>query len=288
MDVFEFNYPITKLNIQTNPYHGQKPGTSGLRKKTSEAMENLYTENFIQSIFDIWTQEELAKKNVLVLGGDGRYFNDVVIKKAIRIAAAHGIDKVVIGEGGIMSTPAISLQIRTLNAKEDSGNCLGGFLLTASHNPGGPSNDWGIKFNGPNGGPAQEEVTNKIYENTLKINEIRTTNDFTDFVDLNLIGSFVFTNLDTSKKRFEVEIVSSTDLYVSYMKELFDFNILKKFVARKDFSFEFDGMSGVAGPYAMAIFMRELGIDINSLYNCKVLPNFGNMHPDPNLVYAAR
>jgi len=220
----------------------------------------------------------------LVVGGDGRYYNDIVTKKIMRMALAHNIDKVVVGEEGLMSTPATSLLIRKLN--ENNENCLGACLLTASHNPSGPKNDWGIKFNTPNGGPAQEDLTDKIFENTKNISEILLATDFTHMVDLRLTGSYVFTNVNNKKGRFEVQVVSSTDQYVDYMKELFDFPKLKAFVNRPDFSVTFDAMCGVAGPYAWALLNKELGVSGDCLSNCKPLPNFGNLHPDPNLVYA--
>jgi phosphoglucomutase len=158
--------------------------------------------------------------------------------------------------------------------------------LTASHNSGGPQNDWGIKFNGTNGGPALEDVTDRIFECTKKIDEYTTTNDFTQMIDLSLLGRYEFTNVKNGKGRFVVDVVSCTDGYVSCMKENFDFPKIHSFLQRKDFSMVFDGLSGVAGPYAIAILENEFGLDRKNLNNCVTLPDFGGLHPDPNLVYA--
>lgn len=228
-NLFKFDKQITCTTVHTTPHQGQKPGTSGLRKKVVEMQKDNYVENFIQSIINVIPESDRNDKpSCLVISGDGRYYNDIVIKKALRIACANNIEKVIIGEGGLLSTPAVSAYIRHLNSSEVNANCLGGIILTASHNPGGPSNDLGIKFNAVNGGPAIESVTNEIYKHTTELTSYKSTSDFTEFVDINLKGTFSFGNVDNSRKRFEVEVVSATGQYVNYMKQLYDFPKIQK------------------------------------------------------------
>ncbi|GES85783.1 phosphoglucomutase [Rhizophagus clarus] len=256
--------------ITTTPYEGQKPGTSGLRKRVKVFQQENYTQNFIQAILDAMSSPS-ASGATLVVGGDGRYFSTEAIQLIIRIAAGNRVGKLIIGKNGILSTPAASNLIRKRKAD-------GGILLTASHNPGGPDNDFGIKFNVSNGGPAPENITNLIYENTKKCDKYYTC-DMPEF--------------DLSKIRVEtidgfiVEIVDSVEDYVQLLKEIFDFEQIKQFFKNNPkFKVLFDGLHGVTGPYAEHIFVDELGLSRSSIQNCIPLPDFGGSHPDPNLTYA--
>ncbi|KAK9363975.1 hypothetical protein V1504DRAFT_399329 [Lipomyces starkeyi] len=255
--------------VKTTIFEGQKPGTSGLRKKVTVFQQPNYTENFIQAI--LLSIPEGAENATLVIGGDGRYYNTEVVQLIAKISAANGVAKVIIGQDGILSTPAASHIIRKRKA-------TGGILLTASHNPGGPNADFGIKYNLSNGGPAPESVTDKIYEVTTKIQsyEISAIPD----IDLSTIGTKSYGNLT-------VDIIDSTADYVVMLKEIFDFGLIKSFLASKpEFKVLFDSLSGVTGPYGKAIFVDELGLPESSIQNFKPLPDFGGGHPDPNLTYA--
>ncbi|BFZ65209.1 Phosphoglucomutase-2 [Saitoella coloradoensis] len=255
--------------VQTTPFEGQKPGTSGLRKKVKVFQQEHYSENFIQAILD--AIPEGAQGATLVIGGDGRYYNPEVVQKIAKIGAANGVSKLIIGHKGILSTPAASHVIRKYKA-------TGGILLTASHNPGGPDNDFGIKYNLSNGAPAPEQVTNKIFAITKDIKEYKIA-DIPD-VDLSSIGEQTLGDL-------KVQVIDSCDDYVQFMKEIFDFDLMKEFLQKdKDFKLVFDALSGVTGPYATRIFVNELGIDEKYCQNCIPLPDFGGHHPDPNLTYA--
>eukprot|EP00924_Labyrinthula_sp_SR-Ha-C_P001034 maker-scaffold_7-snap-gene-11.56-mRNA-1 protein AED:0.03 eAED:0.03 QI:147/1/1/1/0.75/0.6/5/177/578 len=260
--------------IETKPFEGQKPGTSGLRKQTKIFMQEHYVNNFVQATFNAVGNETLQNAT-LVLGGDGRYFNKEMIQIILKMSAANGVSRVIVGENGLLSTPAVSAIIR-----RHPSNPVGGFILTASHNPGGPDNDCGIKYNSANGGPAPEGVTSKIYENTTVLTEYLTT-DFDD-VDIANIGEY-----KRLEDTFSISVIDSTNIYTDLMKEVFDFPKISKFFAdNPDFKISFDGMHGVAGPYAIRVLHKELGLAVENLQNCVPLEDFGGGHPDPNLTYA--
>lgn len=255
--------------VHTTPFTDQKPGTSGLRKKTTRFQIENYTENFIQAV--LYAIPQGAKGATLVVGGDGRYYNDVFINLIAQISAANGVLKLIIGENGILSTPAASNVIRKYGA-------TGGIILTASHNPGGPDNDCGIKYNLSNGGPAPESVTNDIYEESMKLTKYKIMD--LPKIDLKHIGTKKYGPL-------EVEIIDSTKDYVEMMEEIFDFPLIKEFIdEHKDFTFLFDALNGVTGPYGRAIFVEKLGLPESTIQNATPLPDFGGLHPDPNLTYA--
>jgi phosphoglucomutase len=269
--------------IETKPFEGQKPGTSGLRKKTKVFQEKGYLENFVQSTFNALPADEYQGAT-LVASGDGRYFSKPAIQTIIKLAAANGVRCLWVGVNGLMSTPAVSAVIRT----RGGGRASGGFILTASHNPGGPDDDFGIKYNTSNGGPAPEKLTGAIYEGTKTISSYYSAEDLPE-VDLSKIGSHTFTvqhGDDTKFGQFTVEVIDPVEDYLKLMHKIFDFGSLKAFLARPDFGFTFDGLHGVSGPYAKRIFSRELGVPEAALMNCDPLEDFGGHHPDPNLTYA--
>lgn len=242
--------------------------SSGLRKKVKVFQQPNYSENFVASI--LASIPEGAEGASLVVGGDGRYYNPEVTQIIAKIGAANGVKKLLIGQNGIMSTPAASHLIRIRKA-------TGGILLTASHNPGGPNEDFGIKYNLANGAPAPESVTNKMFETSKTITSYKIA-DIPE-IDLSTVGTKTYGPL-------EVEIVDSTKDYVEMLKDIFDFDLIKKFLAEhKDFKVLFDGLNGVTGDYGVQIFEKELGI-AGSTQNCTPQPDFGGFHPDPNLVYA--
>ncbi|CAO3679613.1 unnamed protein product [Rhizopus stolonifer] len=263
------------VSIQTIPtkvFDGQKPGTSGLRKRVKVFKQENYTENFIQAILEAIPESDGgAKGATLVVGGDGRYYSEQVLQVIVKISAAHGVSKLIVGRDGIVSTPAVSNLIRKYKA-------TGGILLTASHNPGGPENDFGIKYNCSNGGPAPESVTNKIYEITKTLKELKIAQ--VDAVDFSKLGS-------VSVGEMTVEVIDGVDDYVDLMKTIFDFESIKQFFAsQKDFKMLFDGMNGVTGPYGYRLFVEEFGLPESSVMRYKPLSDFGGAHPDPNLTYA--
>ena len=252
--------------VETKPYSGQKPGTSGLRKKVKVFQQTGYAENFVQSVFDV---VDRTAGSTLVLGGDGRYHNREVIQQTIRIAAANGYARVLVGQGGILSTPAASHVIRKFGAS-------GGLILSASHNPGGPDEDFGIKYNIANGGPAPEGVTDAIYARTLTIDRWLTV-DAPD-IDLDTIGTSTVAGLT-------VDVIDCVADYAELMESLFDFNAIRANVAA-GFTMSFDAMSAVTGPYATDILEGRLGFSKGTVRNGVPLEDFGGHHPDPNMVHA--
>ena len=253
-------------SIATTPFEGQKPGTSGLRKKVTVFRQPHYAENFIQSIFD--ALEGFAGQS-LVIGGDGRYYNPNVVQTAIRMAAANGFGRVMVGREGLLSTPAASHLIRKYRA-------FGGIILSASHNPGGPDGDFGIKYNAANGGPAPEKITDAIFARTKSISSYRITS--TPDIDLSRIG-------EVKVGGMTVVVVDPVADYAELMQHLFDFDAIRALI-RSGFSMKFDGMGAITGPYAHRILEEMLGFPPGTVMNGTPLPDFGGHHPDPNLVHA--
>ncbi|MBB3411017.1 phosphoglucomutase [Rhizobium sp. BK316] len=254
-------------SVPTTPYQDQKPGTSGLRKKVPVFQQPNYAENFIQSIFD---SLEGYQGKCLVIGGDGRYYNREVIQKAIKMAAANGFGKVMVGKGGILSTPAASHIIRKYKA-------FGGIILSASHNPGGPTEDFGIKYNVNNGGPAPEKITDAIFARSKVIESYKIA----DFADVNIdrIGK------EELPGGMILSVIDPVEDYAALMEELFDFGAIRNLISL-GFRIAFDAMSAVTGPYAKEIFENRLGAPSGSVRNFMPLRDFGGHHPDPNLVHA--
>ncbi|XP_077980910.1 phosphoglucomutase-1-like [Glandiceps talaboti] len=264
--------PLRCIAVQTKPFEGQKPGTSGLRKPVTAFKQPQYTENFVQATLSAMggTQEGAT----LVVGGDGRFYMKEASQMIVRMAAANKVKRVIIGQNGLFSTPAVSCIIRKRQA-------AGGIILTASHNPGGPNGDFGIKFNTSNGGPAPESFTNKIFELTTKLDEYFTCPDLK--ADLKTIGIQEF---DVDGRNFTVEVVDPVEDYLVMMKEIFDFDAIKQLFAG-GLRIVINSMHGVMGPYAQRIFCQELGAPEDSAINCVPKEDFGGHHPDPNLTYAA-
>lgn len=257
---------MTPYSVTTTPIEGQKPGTSGLRKKTRVFMQPHYLENYVQAIFDGIGGVE---GKTLVVGGDGRYFNDRAIQVILRMAAANGAAACIVGQGGILSTPAASHLIRKRGTD-------GGLILSASHNPGGPDEDFGLKYNGPNGGPATEGVTDKIFARTTEIDSYRMVE--AQDVDLDRIG-------ETTLGGMRVEIVDPVTDYAALMESLFDFDAIRALFAG-GFRMRFDAMHAVTGPYATEILENRLGAPEGTVVNGTPLPDFGGGHPDPNPIWA--
>ncbi len=258
---------MTIRKVATQPFDDQRPGTSGLRKKVRVFQQPHYLENFVQSVFD--TVGPLEGRT-LVVGGDGRYFNREAIQTILRMAAANGASRVLVGAGGILSTPAASCVIRKYRAH-------GGLILSASHNPGGPDADFGIKYNIENGGPAPEGVTEAIYEQTRRIREYRISEAAP--VDLDRIGSHRMDGM-------EVEVIDPVADYAALMEQLFDFEAIAG-LFRSGFRMIFDAMHAVTGPYAREILERRLGAPEGTVVHGEPLEDFGGGHPDPNLTYAS-
>nr|XP_040027040.1 phosphoglucomutase-1-like [Gasterosteus aculeatus aculeatus] len=266
------------LTVPTAPYPDQRPGTGGLRKKVHvfQSRRN-YLHNFIQSIFSSIDLRD-RQGSTVVVGGDGRFFNRTAIGVIVQMAAANGVGRMIIGHHGMMSTPAISCVIRKYKA-------IGGIILTASHNRGGPDGDFGIKFNTANGGPAKEAVTNKIFQISRTIEEFAICPGL--HVDLTTQGKQMF-DLENKFKPFTVEIVDSVESYANMLRNIFDFAALKELLSgEKHINIRIDAMHGVVGPYVRRILCEELGCPVNSAVNCVPLEDFGGQHPDPNLTYAA-
>ncbi len=261
----------------------QKPGTSGLRKKTVIFKnEKGYVESFVQSTLNAVGISNLAG-STLVVGGDGRYYNSLMIQTIISMCAANGIHRIWVGKDGLLSTPAVSAIIREREKHAQDGaskGAYGGFILTASHNPGGIDHDCGIKYNVTNGGPAPESLTDAIYEQTKKLKEYKICSNM-PAIDLGKVGKHEFFD-----GKFVVEVLDPTEDYIHLISKVFDFNLIKSLLKRSDFQFVYDGMHGVGGPYGEAIFHKMLGVDPTSLMNCIPKEDFGHGHPDPNLTYA--
>ena len=253
--------------ITTHPYNDQNPGTSGLRKKVKVFQQPGYLENFVQSIFD--SLHDFTGKT-LVLGGDGRYFNRPAIQTIIKMAAANGFGGLIIGQGGLLSTPAASHLIRKNNA-------FGGLILSASHNPGGPNEDFGIKYNAGNGGPAPEKDTNAFYQRSLSIDSYKIAH--IEDIDLDRIGTQQIDNLSIS-------IIDPVADYAELMQSIFDFGLLKQSISSGYITLLFDAMHAITGPYAKRILVDMLGATPDSVINAEPLEDFGGHHPDPNLAHA--
>jgi len=249
------------LTIPTGPIEGQKPGTSGLRKKTRVFMGRHYLENYVQAIFNAIGG---VKGKSLVIGGDGRYFNDRAIQVILRMAAANGAARAIVGQGGILSTPAASHLIRKRHSD-------GGLILSASHNPGGPDEDFGLKYNTPNGGPAPEHVTDRIHAESQRLAsyQIAETTD----LDLDALGQSALAGMI-------VEIVDPVADYAALMRQLFDFDAIRALFAG-GFRMRFDAMHAVTGPYAKAILEGALGAPQGTVVNATPLPDFGGATPIP-------
>lgn len=253
--------------VPTKPFEGQRPGTSGLRKKVTVFEQPHYLENFVQSIFD--SLEDFQGKT-LVIGGDGRFFNRKAIQVIIKMAAANGFGELMIGQGGLLSTPAASCIIRKYQA-------FGGIILSASHNPGGPTEDFGIKYNISNGGPAPEKVTEAIYANTQKIESYQIAD--TPDIDIDTIGEKV---LGETK----IKIINPVTDYAEMMAKLFDFDLIRRLFEVGKFKMRYDAMNAVTGPYAKFILEDILKAPKGTVVNGTPKEDFGGMHPDPNLVHA--
>lgn len=274
---------MSPREVATPSFEGQKPGTSGLRKKVTVFQQPGYLESFVQAVFDCAPE---LQGGTLVLGGDGRFFNRQAIQIILRMAAANGIDRVLVGQGGILSTPAASAVIRRHRAR-------GGLVLSASHNPGGPDGDFGIKYNIGNGGPAPETVTEAIYQRTQTIRRYRIFDPVAaDGVALppevrdGMIDGWIDQIGEYRLGSMTVQVIDPVDDYAVLLGGLFDFDAIRALLTRKDFRFRFDAMHAVTGPYARRLLVEMLGAPASSVVNAVPLEDFGGGHPDPNPVYA--
>ena len=256
-------------DVPTTPIEGQKTGTSGLRKKAAVFSEGNYLANWVQSLFLALPQEEVDG-SAMVLGGDGRWFNKEASQIIIKLAAGNGVRKMYVGQNGFLATPAASAVIRARKA-------YGGFIMSASHNPGGPKEDWGIKFNYSSGEPAPEKITDKIYGFTQTVDTLKMA-DIPD-VDLSKVGVTKFGD-------FEVEVIDPVADYLELAREVFDFDLIKSLVTRSDFKMKFDAMHAITGAYAKPILVDVLGADPSSCVNDEPKEDFAGGHPNPNLTYA--
>ena len=254
------------LTIATQPFNDQKPGTSGLRKRVTTFQQPHYLENFVQAIFNSIT---IPANATLVLGGDGRFYNREAIQTILKMAAAAGFARVLVGQNGILSTPACSCVIRKYQA-------LGGIVLSASHNPGGADGDFGIKYNQANGGPASETVTDAIYAISKTLTHYQTV--AAPDIALEVLGDYRIGNMT-------VTVIDGVTDYADLMESLFDFTAIRA-LFKSGFRMQFDAMHAVTGPYAREIFIERLGASAASVMNAVPLPDFGGGHPDPNLTYA--
>ena len=258
---------MKRLRVQSHPYPGQKPGTSGLRKKVVEFQQANYLENFVQSIFNTIGP---CLGHTLVIGGDGRFYNREAIQIIIRMAIANGFSRLLVGQGGILSTPAVSCVIRKQQA-------YGGIVLSASHNPGGPTEDFGIKFNAANGGPAPEKITDEIYQQSQKLQEYFSVQS--EDVDLDSLGKHQISET-------QIEIIDPVTDYAELMESIFDFQAMSSLFSKGEFRMCFDAMHAVTGPYAKEILENRLGAPKKTVINAIPLTDFGGGHPDPNQVHA--
>ncbi len=253
----------------TTPFAGQLPGTSGLRKKVTVFQQPHYLENFVQALFDVLHGNAPASGQTLVLGGDGRFHNRVAVQTILKMAAARGYARVLVGQGGILSTPAMSAVIRRRGAS-------GGIILSASHNPGGPDGDFGIKYNGRNGGPAPEKLTQAVYERTQVLNAYATCN--APDLPLDALGTH-------RVEATEVEVIDPVVDHAAVLGGLFDVDAIRRLFAG-GFRLRYDAMWAVGGPYAKAIIEGELGAPAGTVVNAEPKEDFGGLHPDPNPAYA--
>lgn len=269
--------------VATTPIAGQKPGTSGLRKKVKEFMGENYLNNFVQATFDALKEAGTdVSQGTLLIGGDGRYFNSEAIQIIIKMGVANGVSRFWIGEAGLLSTPAVSATIRERGPGWQK--AFGAFILTASHNPGGPEEDFGIKYNCEHGEPAPEKLTEAIYENTTTIKTYKICRDFPT-VDIHVPGS-IAVKADDGSCEVYVEVIDATETHVNLLKSIFDFGAIKALLDRPDFSMVYDTMHGVNGPYAKKVFIDELGQPAESCMNAEPKDDFNGGHADPNLTYA--
>jgi len=255
------------INITSSPYPDQKPGTSGLRKKVSVFQQPYYLENFVQAIFSVATE---LRGGLLILGGDGRYFNTQAIQIILKLAAANGVKQVMVGENGLLSTPAVSCLIRKYKAD-------GGIVLSASHNPGGIDGDFGIKFNIANGGPAPTSFTDATFEVSKNLSEFHTAE--ADDISLNKQHTCYVGDM-------QIDVINSVTDYADLMEHLFDFIKMKALFTSGRLTMCFDAMHAVTGPYAKEIFSKRLSANVGALINGTPLEDFGGGHPDPNLAHA--
>lgn len=262
---------MQRETVATNPFSDQKPGTSGLRKKVRVFQQRHYLESFVQSIFNALTASGVSLDNrTLVVGGDGRYYNLEALQTILKMAAANGFGRALVGQNGILSTPAASCVIRKHQA-------LGGIILSASHNPAGPDADFGIKYNTSNGGPASEVITEAIFQSSCKISEYYTLDS--PAIDLTQTGKLTLAKMC-------VEIFNPVSDYAELMEQLFDFEKMRELLTSGSFKLYFDAMNAVTGPYAEAILENRLGAPVGSVLRGESMQDFGGKHPDPNLTHA--